>query len=107
KARRFLFTDDPARPLVRAEIDPRVGGTFLLVDRRGDEDAEHTGKYLQIDRPRRLAFTFQDESRVVIDIEPLDQGCELTLTHEMGPQWRDFAGRVEEGWTAILAALPA
>lgn len=45
------------------------------------------------------------ESVVAIDIAPRGNGCELTLVHDMQPQWVDFAPRVEQGWTTMLTAL--
>jgi uncharacterized protein YndB with AHSA1/START domain len=112
KARRFLFAT-PTGTMVRAEIDARVGGAYLLVDRRDGVDAEHFGTYLEIDRPRRLVFTFAVDraepkgDRVTVEITPLADGCELVLTHEMSPAWIDFRSRTEEGWTNILAGLEA
>ena len=62
QARKFLFVTDTGE-MVRAEIEPRVGGTFIITERRGDEEIEHTGKYLKIDRPsklpQRLSFTLR------------------------------------------------
>ena len=108
KAREFMFAT-PTGQMVRAEIDARVGGSFRFTDRRNGEDAEHTGKYLEINRPRRLAFTFSvDETagdRVIIDIVPVGKGCELTLTHEMKPEWAEYASRTEGGWRGILDGL--
>ena len=112
RAGRFLFAT-PAGRMVRAETDPRVGGAFTFVDRRNGDDVEHTGKYLEIDRPRHLAFTFcvpkhsRDETRVDVDIRPLDAGCEVTLTHELPAAARDMAARSEAGWAAILSQLDA
>jgi uncharacterized protein YndB with AHSA1/START domain len=69
------------------------------------------GAYLEIDRPNRLAFTWgiareaEDGSRVTIDIVPLETGCQLTLTHELHPDWADYASRTEAGWTKMLKAL--
>jgi uncharacterized protein YndB with AHSA1/START domain len=69
------------------------------------------GKYLEIDRPRRLAFTWgvrenlPDTSRLMIDIAVQENACELTLAHEMSPDWTNFVDRAVESWTKMLAAL--
>jgi uncharacterized protein YndB with AHSA1/START domain len=108
KARRFLFAT-PTGQMVRAEIDPRVGGQFTFTDRRDGEDVDHTGEYLEIDRPRRLVFTFMVPkyssvvTRVTIDIVPLESGCELTLTHE--GVLKEYEEGSKEGWSRILAGL--
>jgi uncharacterized protein YndB with AHSA1/START domain len=108
--RRFMFTI-PTGELVRAEMDPRVGGTFIFVDRRDGQDVVHVGEYLELDRPRRIVFTFavdgSEPSVVNIDIAPLESGCELTLTHEMDPVWADYIDRTERGWSTILNAMDA
>ena len=99
--------------VVRISVDPRVGGSFSFLVRRQGQEIDHTGEYLELDRPRRLAFTWgagapgekPDMSRLSIDISAIDNGCELTLTHELHPDWADYADRTREGWTKILAAL--
>ena len=94
--------------VVRIVVDPHVGGMFSFVVRRQGEEIDHVGEYLEIDRPRRLVFTWgvrqdlPDSSRVIIDIVPLETGAELALTHELHPDWADFASRTEAGWTKIL-----
>ncbi|HKD29655.1 MAG TPA: SRPBCC family protein [Xanthobacteraceae bacterium] len=108
-APRFLFAT-PTGEMIVAEIEPRVGGHFTFTERRPDMgDVRHVGEYLEIDRPRRLVFTFgvpQFDPRtttVTIEIRPKGEGCELTLTHDGVPP--DYAKRTHEGWSRILAGL--
>lgn len=109
-AARFLFATGAGR-MVRADIDARVGGSYCFVDGRDGEDVEHRGRYLEIDRPRRLVFTFvvptysTVETRVTVEIEPPDTGCELTLTHQ--GVLPEYESRTESGWVAILEGLAA
>ena len=110
-AAKFLFAT-PTGQIIKVEIDPRVGGRFLIVDRRSETgEAEHFGRYVEIDRPRRLAFDFavekgmQDATRVTIEINPAGAGCEMTLTHE--GVWQDYADRTQSGWITILEGLAA
>jgi uncharacterized protein YndB with AHSA1/START domain len=98
--------------VLRLTVDARVGGTFSFLVRRQGTEIDHVGRYLEIDRPRRLSFTWgigeippPEESRVVIDIVPLPAGCDLTLTHDMHPKWAEYVNRTEEGWTKITGAL--
>jgi uncharacterized protein YndB with AHSA1/START domain len=103
----FLFATATGQ-VVRCEVDARVGGRFVVVDRRAGEDVEHVGRYVELERPRRIVFLFSvptfgaEEDRVTIEIAPLDRGCELTLTHEMDPKHADLTGRVRDGWEKIL-----
>jgi uncharacterized protein YndB with AHSA1/START domain len=109
KAGKFLFAT-PTGQIVRCDIDARVGGAFTIVDRRNGEDVAHTGTYVELDRPRRIVFTFlvkkysDEQSTVSIDIRPLPRGrgCELTLTHEIPAAFAAFEERTRSGWTAIL-----
>ena len=108
-ARRFLFATATGE-MIEASLDPRVGGRFAFTERRPDMgDVRHVGEFLEIDRPRRLAFSFgvpqfdPGMTRVQIDIRPDGDGCELTLTHEGVPP--DYTERSTDGWRRILAGL--
>jgi len=110
--RRWLFTTDDSE-VIRCEIDARVGGKFEIVDKRdsGEFKGEirHVGEYLEIDRPRRLVFTFgvpqfdPRMTRVEIDIMGKGAGCELTLTHHGVPD--EWQAPTTEGWTKLLGNL--
>ena len=108
KAGKWLFAT-PTGTMVKAEIDARVGRSFCFVDRRDGKDVEHVGTYLEIDRPRRLVFTFAvpaydpASTRVTIEIVATGKGCELTLTHD--GVLTDWASQTEQGWGGILEGL--
>ena len=107
--RHWLFAT-PDGIMERVKIDPRVGGRFLIAERRGGELAEHFGEYLEIERPHRLVFTFaairdSGYTRVTVTIAPDGEGSRLTLVHEMDPQWAEYEDRTCQGWTTILDGL--
>ena len=120
QAGRFFFATRTGN-IMRCDIDPRVGGSFFVTDRRptadGDEsvmDLDHRGTYVEIDRPHRLVFDFAVEpydhhtTRVAIDF--VAQGptaCEVTLTHEMGDSGMAHAmqQQARQGWAKMLEKL--
>ena len=111
KAAKFLFVF-PGAEITRIEIDAQVGGRYTFVMKRGEDTLTHTGAYLEIDRPRRLVFTFAvlelspNYDRVVIDFTPEGAGCRIDLSNEMAPEdWDQWGNQTREGWTAILATL--
>jgi len=114
QARRFLFAT-PEGEMTTVEIDPRVGGEALIVERRGEVEALHRLRYEAIERPRRLVFLFRaclagdaetgEWTRVTIAIEPEGAGARLTLTHD--GVWPDYEDRTRAGWTMILDTLAA
>lgn len=111
KAGQFLFKT-PDGEMCTVEIDARVGGRALIVERRASGDAHHRLRYEEIDRPRRLVFLFAADpaeegewTRVSIDIVAKGQGATLTLTHEMDPAWSAYEEQTRKGWTMILDSL--
>ncbi len=97
--------------MVRAVIDPRLGGCFFCTDRRAGEYVEHTGEHLEIDRSRRLVFTIavtgggEKPDIMRIDIAPHSDGCELTLQHEMATGYSENLERTQQGWATIVGDL--
>jgi uncharacterized protein YndB with AHSA1/START domain len=107
-AGRWLFAT-PSGSIVECRIEPRVGGRFTIVDRRGGEDVAHTGEYVELDRPRRLVFGFAVPkysaaiSRVSIDISAVAGGCVLTLSNGGIPP--EYVDRTRQGWTDLMGSL--
>ena len=111
QARRFLFAT-PDGEMKTVEIDARVGGEALIIERRRAGEARHRLRFEVIERPRRLVFLFAADpaaegewTRVAIAIVPEGDGCVLTLRHEMDPAWAAYEERTRDGWTTILAGL--
>lgn len=111
---RFMFG-----PLLREETilhirnDPKVGGEFSFKVRRGDDEIDHVGKYLELTPPKRIVFTWAiagqsddgEPSIVAIDIEATPSGCQARLSHEMPEQWADFVDRSRGAWEKMLGVL--
>lgn len=78
---------------------------------QGEKRWEHRGEVLEVDRPRRLVFTWNAEwlpggSTVTVVFHPVDGGTEIVLRHDGLPD-QDSADNHEDGWGDILEALEA
>ncbi len=96
--------------MISIDVDARVGGSFSWVQRRDGEDIDHIGVYFELDRPRRLAFTWgvapePTSSRVIIEIVEVANGCELTLSHELHADWVDYVDRSAAAWGKMLGEM--
>lgn len=97
--------------IVHLRVDPQVGGRFSFLIRRAGQDFDHVGEYLELDRPRRLVFTWAvgqprpDGSRVELDLAPTDAGVGLTLVHSLPADAAAYANQTQAGWMRMLAAL--
>ena len=104
----WLFAT-PSGEVVSVELDPRVDGSYRIVDRRGSDEVAHSGEYLKIQRPSRLKFTFKvlkysdDTTTVTIDLRTTPVGCDLLLTHD--GVYEEFLEATRAGWINILMSL--
>jgi uncharacterized protein YndB with AHSA1/START domain len=108
--RKWLFAS-PADEAYTAELDARVGGTWTITARREGTDYTAVGEYLEIDRPRRLVFTFAmpqfapDIDRLIVEFAPDGAGCLMTFVQEgLPPGYKEAS---ESGWGKMFDALAA
>lgn len=98
--------------------EPRVGGAwrFLMFNDQGDA-FHHFGRYVAIDSPHRLAFTWASEEQVegwrdengdptlvTIDFEATETGVMVTITHEQLASERAREA-LTYGWSSSLESL--
>lgn len=75
----------------------------VRVSRRYGSAAEEVfDAWLDPTKARQFLFATDTGKMVRVDI---DAGCELTLTHEMKPQYAEFVDKTRQGWTRILESL--
>lgn len=92
-------------------FDARVGGRYRIEMRHQDGDV-HTavGTIREIDRPSRLVYTWTWEGGEMGDtlvtwaLSGVDEGTELTLTHEQFPD-EESRSQHMQGWTAMAVRL--
>jgi len=116
----YLVESDKRRKwLAAGKMELKVGAPFELVW-RNDEltdppgkrpagfDAEHRmpGHITALDPPRKIAFTFQNNTEVSIELEVRGDNVLLTLIHYRLPN-RDFMVRVSAGWHMHLDVFVA
>jgi uncharacterized protein YndB with AHSA1/START domain len=92
--------------------DWKVGSSIALVMNGTTTD---TGEILELDRPRRLSYSFRHElndemrnegpTKVIFSIEPHGKLVKLTLTHEGFIGASKLLDGISRGWPAILSSL--
>jgi uncharacterized protein YndB with AHSA1/START domain len=94
----------------KASCDLRPGGAFSLVMSSAESRREVSGAYVQIDRPRKLVFTWMGpltnhvNTLVTVELNPQGEETDLVLTHERLPTSAIFEGHTK-GWGNILDHL--
>lgn len=100
----------PGEVHCQATCDLRPGGTYSLLMSSGEANRQVTGTYVQIDRPRKLVFTWRGpltdnvDTLVTLELDPQGDETDLVLTHERLPTSAMFEGHTR-GWGTILDHL--
>ena len=105
-----FMTPMPGMPASDVENDARPGGGFTIIMHVGDDNLPHTGKYLEINRPNKLVFTWAshwslDDSTVTLVFTKIDDHkTKISLSHV---KFIDEQKRLdhEGGWSSILDKL--
>ncbi len=94
----------------KASCDLRPGGAFSLVMSSGQSNRQVSGTYVEVDRPRKLVFTWTGpltnhvNTLVTVELIPRGDETDLVLTHERLPTPEICEGHTR-GWGNILDHL--
>ena len=92
-----------------AKVESRVGGSYEITMQGQSGPIVHKGVYQQIDRPKRLVFTWASpgtelrDTLVTVDFVPAGQRTEVIVTHERLPE--SARPSHSNGWTSGLLHL--
>ena len=96
----------------RLRSDWKVGSSFEMV--YGDGTISDAGKVVEFDPPRRLAYTFVNQSDeykgespalATFELEPYGKLVKLTLKHQGFQEGSKMLPAISKGWPAILSSL--
>ncbi len=95
--RKWLFTLEGTNKLV--QNDPKVGGSWEIIDHREGVDYRAVGEYLELNAPNQLVFTFKMpqfselEDKIKVEIIENASGAQMTFTQlihvEREESWTD------------------
>jgi uncharacterized protein YndB with AHSA1/START domain len=109
--RRWFHAGDETWATPVAEVDLRVGGGYRVTMRHADgSESTGVGEYTEIDRPKRLAFTWdwegQDSVATLVELEFTERNGATTvvLTHSGLASESSKDGHTA-GWQEALANL--
>lgn len=90
----------------KAESNPTVGGEYLVTMAMEGQEFNNSGKYLEVDEPNKLVFTWNDDDSVVTVLfkEVEDGKTEVLLTHT-GFVDEESRAQHEQGWVGCFESL--
>lgn len=101
----------PGMSVTKTEVDPRVGGAFLVMMKTGDKEMPHTGQYTEIVPHLRLAFTWRSEhagehNRVLLSFDAVAEDVTVLKLEHYGLPSSALSAH-HGGWSQILTCLEA
>jgi uncharacterized protein YndB with AHSA1/START domain len=109
----WMDPQSPGGPWFGAErviLNPVVDGLFYLAVKHEERTWPHYGRFVQIERPHRVEYTWVSEgtqgveSVVAVTFESRGDQTEVTLRHSGVPD-DEMGRRHQEGWTWVLSKL--
>jgi uncharacterized protein YndB with AHSA1/START domain len=105
---KFMVPHSVLRARVTADV--RVGGEFQITMEHEQDATDHWGKYVEIDRPRKLSFTWRSkytdnrDSLVTLYFTPDGDDTRILLVHEQLPS-AEARRQHNDGWSSVIDHL--
>jgi len=98
--------------VVDLQNEVRPGGTYNYKIKRNGKEILQDGEYLQIDRPKRLSFSWREtakknvhKSKVSLSLDPKDGKTKLRLSLQIDQTLEHYADEIKQQWSERLKAL--
>lgn len=108
KFENFLFRSEGGS-LVKAELNPEVGGQFTVIEKRGEVQAPHYGTFLEFEPNEKISFVFavgentEQTNYVELFFNTRSSGSEITVKTDI--EVPEMVEKSKLGWTKILGSL--
>ena len=100
--------------VVDLQNEVRPGGAYNYRIKRNGKEFLHDGEYLQIDRPKRLSFSWREtakksahKSKISLTLDPQDGKTKLRLSMQIDQSLELYADEIKQQWSERLKALAA
>ncbi|WP_077618358.1 SRPBCC family protein [Bacillus sinesaloumensis] len=120
--KKWFFTMEHTNKVTKN--DPRVGGSWEVVDHREGKDYRAIGEYIEMESPHKIVFTFQMpqfsdlHDILTVELNSAEDGTEMTFTQEITviheEDWtaediekahEDWKRETEQGWHYMFLGL--
>lgn len=99
---------------VDLQNEVRPGGTFNYKIKRNGKEVLQDGEYLEIDRPKRLSFSWREtakknvhRSKIKLSLDPQDGKTKLRLSLQIDQALELYGDEIKQQWSERLKALSA
>tara|TARA_B110000858_G_scaffold115070_1_gene131531 strand:+ start:50524 stop:51030 length:507 start_codon:yes stop_codon:yes gene_type:complete len=98
--------------VIDLQNEVRPGGSYNYRIKRNGKEFLHDGEYLEIDRPKRLSFSWREtakknahKSKIKLSLDMQDGKTKLRLSMQIDQTLELYADEIKQQWSERLKAL--
>lgn len=100
--------------VIELQNEVRPGGSYTFHIKRNGKEFLHDGEYLQIDRPKRLSFSWREaakknahKSKINLSLDSQDGKTKLRLSMQIDQTLELYGDEIKQQWSERLKMLAA